>query len=368
MKLIIIVIALVIALVVAYGVSTFINEKKAEPQVQVLSAPPAQIQQKVEKVNIYVAQRDIPIGTIITANDYDIKPREQHLLPPGAMVYGGKDTPKIDGMIVRSPIMKDEPLLSSKLRNPNDPTYIAGQLGQGMRAVTIPVNMTSSIAGFVAPGDRVDILFSFELSKSSVQGADISSTKGGNADNKIAFTEIILPNARILAVDKRVTDDPPNPQNKDNQPPPIPSSVTLEVNQRDAQKLKLAQKMGELTMVLRSVKDKDSYDMVRPTAEQDLTRILPPAYFPVLFDSDAAYDFGVVDLYGSTLSEASRRNAGVITLDPKTGRMTKKGGDSGMPETGKQMDTSASGPKENPQMSVNLYRGVQLEKVEVNKP
>jgi Flp pilus assembly protein CpaB len=363
MKLIIIVIALVIALVVAFGVSSILTEDKKPAEGKVLASAPTNTETKVERVNIYVAQRDIPIGSVISATDYDIKPWPQHLLPPGAMIYGGGDEQKIDGMITRTPIVKDEPLLASKLRNPNDPSYIAGQLGEGMRAITVPANLTSSVAGFIAPGDKVDVLFTFELIKSAIQGSDISSTKSSGDDRNIAFSEILLPNVMVLAVDARVTDGPA-PGQKEGERPPVPTSVTLAVNQRDAQKLKLAQKMGELTMVLRSVKDKDSYDIIRPTAEQDLTRIMPPAYFPVLFDSDAAYDFGVVDLYGSTLSEAAQRGAGVITIDPLTGKLKRKNGESGLPLNGKEPEMA----KENPRLSVNVYRGVQLEKVEVNKP
>ncbi len=367
MKLIIIVIALVIALMVAFGVSSFVNGKKTEPQVQVLSSAPTVSANapKPQRTEVYVAARDLPIGTVLAPNDFTSLSLNSQLLPPGAIVYGGKDTPTIEGMITRTSIQKDKPLLSSQLRNPNDPTYIAGQLGEGMRAITVPVNLTSSVAGFIAPGDKVDVLFTFELIKSAVQGGDVTGTKSNSPDRNLAFTEILLPNVRVLAVDTRVSAEPTPQQAKDNQPPPIPTSVTVEVNQRDAQKLKLAQKTGELSMVLRSVKDRDSYELVRPTAEQDLTRILPPAYFPVLYDSDATYDFGVVDLYGSTLNEASRRNAGVITIDAKTGKMSKKGGETAMPDTGKKVDDGAA---KNPQMSVNVYRGIQLEKVEVNKP
>lgn len=365
MKLLIIVGALVIALIFAFGVTTILsNDDQPQQQPVVLQAPPTMAEPKVEKVQIFVAQKDIPIGAVIQQTDYDIKPWPQHLLPPGAMIFGGDTSPKIEGMIARTPIVKDEPLLLSKLRNPNDPSYIVGQLGEGMRAITIPTNLTSSIAGFIAPGDKVDVIFTFELVKSAVQGGDVSATKGSGEDRNVSFTEVLLPNVKVLAVDTRVTAAAPVNQ-QEGQPTPIPGSVTLEVTQRDAQKLKLAQKMGELTLVLRSVKDKDSFDMVRPTAEQDLTRILPPAYFPVLFDSDAAYDFGVVNLYGSNLSEARAKSAGVITIDSKTGKLVKKDGGSDEVTTSSEQSTAQ---QESPQMSVNVYRGIQLEKVEVTRP
>ena len=340
MRLIIIVVALVVALLVAFAVSGIFNEEQPAPQPQVLQAPPAQPEQKIEKVNIYVAQRDISIGSTLTAADYDIKPWPSHLLPPGALVYGDKNI-KLDGMITATPIVKDEPLLLSKLRNPNDPSFISGQLKEGMRAVTISVSMVDSVAGFVQPGDKVDILFTFDLAQGAIEGSDVTSTqqstKGAEKTGNVTFSEVIMPNVKVLAVDQRVTAG----QQVEGQPV-VPSSVTLEVNQRAAQKLRLAEKMGKISLVLRSIKDKDNFDRVRPTAEQDLTRILPPAYFPALFDSDAAYDFSVVDLYGNTLSGVA-------------GKDKSKNGD----EAKKDPD---------PFVDVNIYRGTQLEKVEVKRP
>jgi Flp pilus assembly protein CpaB len=143
-----------------------------------------------------------------------------------------------------------------------------------------------------------------------------------------------MPNVKVIAVDQRVT--------ASQEGTLVPSSVTLEVNQRAAQKLKVAEKMGKLSLVLRSIKDKDNFDRVRPTAEQDLTRILPPAYFPALFDSDAAYDFSVVDLYGSALSDVRAKD--------KTKNQDEK-----------QKDLD-------PFVDVNVYRGTELEKVEVKRP
>jgi pilus assembly protein CpaB len=341
MRLIIIVVALVVALLIAFAVSGIFNQEQPQPEPQVLQTAPVQPEQKIEKVNIYVAQRDIPIGSVLSAADYDIKPWPSHLLPPGALLYGDAKI-RLDGMITATPIVKNEPLLLAKLRNPNDPSFIAGQLKEGMRAVTISVNMIDSVAGFVQPGDKVDVMFTFDLVQNAIEGSDVTSTqqgsRGGDKQGNVSFSEVIMPNVKVLAVDQRVV---AGGAQKDGQPA-VPSSVTLEVNQRAAQKLKLADKMGKLSLVLRSIKDKDNFDRVRPTAEQDLTRILPPAYFPALFDSDAAYDFSVVDLYGNTLSDIA----------------------------GKEKLKADGKEKENadPFVDVNIYRGTQLEKVEVKRP
>jgi pilus assembly protein CpaB len=332
MRLTVIIAALVIALLVVFGIGGFFGNKKQEPAPIVLDNAPQPVQTEQTQVNVYVARQDIPVGTVLNSGLYDIKPVASYLIPPGAIKVNDPTQAKIDDMITSTPIVANQPILIGMLRNPNDPSFIAGQLGEGMRAVSISVGMTESIAGFVAPGDKVDILYTHNLSVGSVETGVIKSPKAGIADENqvraqdVAVAEILMPNIKVLAVDKRVSSAGSEAEGL------IPTSVTLEVNQRDAQKLRLAEKMGKLSLALRSVKDKDRYDIVRPTAEQDLTRTMPPAYFPALFDSDAPYDFKMVDLYGGS-------------------------------ETGAVSAKRPNSEKEN----IKVYRGSALEKVEVKK-
>ena len=325
MKLTVIIGALVIALFAVLALGNFFGDKKPEREV-VLTQAPQPVQGQIAQRNILVARKDIQIGTQMTPALYDIKPIAQQLIPPGAVVADDPNQVKIDGMVTNASIVANQPILTSMLRNPNDPSYIAGQLGEGMRAVTIPVGLTESLGGLVNPGDKVDVLYSHNVSTYNVDTASLKSVKtdsdeAGKTAN-VNISEVLIPNLKIIAVDKRLTAG----TNADQQQQ-IPQSVTLEVNLRDAQKLQLAAKMGKLSLALRSVKDKDKFDIVRPTAEQDLSRTMPPAYFANLYDSDATYDFSVIDPYSS-----------------------------GSPELG-------AGPRG----KIKLYRGSQLQEVEVKK-
>ena len=277
--------------------------------MQAPSAPAAQTIQQ----NILVAKQDIPIGTPLDETMYDVKPYDQQLIPMGAVNADDPATANVKGLITNTSIVTNQPILSSMLRNPNDPGYIAGQLGEGMRAVTISVGLTESIAGLVEPGDKVDVLYTHNISSYNLDAAKVRSLKSTDEPSEetanVDFTEVLIPNLKILAVDKRVGAAPADQQGN------VPQSVTLEVNLRDAQKLSLAQKVGKLSLALRSIKDKDKYDIVRPTAEQDLSRTLPPAYFSNLYDSDATYDFGVVDPYSAGgPSISSKKSDGKIKL------------------------------------------------------
>lgn len=331
MKLIITIVALVIALLVAFAVSGVLTEeKKAEP---VKVRPTQTVQTKEPETDIYIASRDIAIGQEITSSDFETaKWPSRRVL--GGFLTADQGSDALLGFTTSAPIVKGEPIFTSKLRNPNDPSFLSGQLGENMRAITISVNLIDSVAGFVAPGDAVDVLFTFDIDKTALDTGDITAT-GGEEENRIAISEVLLANVKILAVDRRVTNS-----NADGSIPPAPSSVTVAVNQRDAQKLKVAENVGRLSLALRSLADAGKTDIPRPSAESDTTRLLPPAYFPALFDSDAPYDYNVIDLYGR---------------------------DSGASAAPADEDATIGQPKESEFMNVEIYRGVDLQSVEVNR-
>ena len=93
--------------------------------------------------------------------------------------------------------------------------------------------------------------------------------------NRYKVTEILLPNAKVLAVNQKAAVE-------GNQQASVPSSVSLEVTQHDAQKLRLGESVGRLSLVLRSLGDKETYARGRPVGVDDLSRTSPPSYLPVL--------------------------------------------------------------------------------------
>ncbi|TIP32925.1 MAG: Flp pilus assembly protein CpaB, partial [Mesorhizobium sp.] len=106
---------------------------------------------------------------------------------------------------------------------------LSAVLDEGMKAVSIRVNDVLGVAGFVFPGDRVDVLLSRTVRDSD--GADKS------------FVDVLLQSVKVLAVDQ-VAD-----ATKDN--PTVVKAVTVEVSTKDAQKLTLAAGAGQLSLALR---------------------------------------------------------------------------------------------------------------------
>jgi pilus assembly protein CpaB len=234
-------------------------------------APAAQVAQQpqIKSVNIYVAATNIPIGTSITKEMIASQPWPEHLALPGFIILK-EGAPPVEGMVARAPFQQNEPIISSKLANPNDPNFLAGELPKGMRVVTIPVNEVDGIAGFVFPGDHVDIIYTHD-----VQKWETPPPSGGDNAPRVAtkvkatVTETLLTNVKVLAVDQRASGEGATDKNGKLV---IPRSASLMVSQADAQRVRLAQKTGTVGLVLRALADKEEVDPLLVTTGQDVTQ------------------------------------------------------------------------------------------------
>jgi pilus assembly protein CpaB len=249
---------------------------------------PQTVVQEAPKVMIYTAKQDIPIGTTVKKEMLDLEDYPKNLLLEG-MVQGEPNTPTdIVNMVARSPFMKGEPIFMSKLGNERDPGFLAAALPKGMRLVTIAVDTVSGVGNLVYPGDRVDVIITHDvvLDKFKSSSSDVPAANKAAVEDvkKDPVTEVLLSNVKILAVNQK-------PIIHGNDPPQPLSNVSIEVSSVDAQKLRLTENgNGRLSLALRSLKDKDENELARPTGLSDLSRLTPPAYFPVLYDNGLKAD------------------------------------------------------------------------------
>jgi Flp pilus assembly protein CpaB len=127
--------------------------------------------------------------------------------------------------VVLTPIEANEPVLASKITGSGQRATLSALLQDGMKAVTIRVNDVEGVAGFVLPGDRVDVVLTRQQ------------------DKNLAATDVVLQNVRVLAVDQ-VADERTDK-------PSLAKAITLEVEVTAAQKLALAATVGTLSLALR---------------------------------------------------------------------------------------------------------------------
>ncbi|ART83647.1 Flp pilus assembly protein CpaB [Oceanisphaera profunda] len=203
-------------------------------------------QQQVQKVTVdegtalsqvVVASRDMSPGINIDASFVELKEIDARLVPPGALLTLEEAT----GMAVKNNLYRGDVLRLERLTPIGQGSTLSVLLEPGMRAVTVRVNDVIGVAGFLLPGNRVDIL---------------------STDN--SMTRTVLTNLKVLAVDQT--------QHTDENRPKLVRAVTLEVDPEQAERLVNASANGQIQLALRNPNDKPE--------SAEITAALPPQSAP----------------------------------------------------------------------------------------
>lgn len=191
------------------------------------------VEEKVETRPVVVAKVDVTRGHMLTEDLLEVRPWPTGLCPPTTF----EKTEDCIERAVLSPLVAGEPVLAGKVADKNSGRGLAALIPPGMRAYTIQTSrVASSVAGFILPGNRVDVLL-------TLRGGDAKETGGGS-------TVTLLQAVEILAVNQNL--DAPA-ENKHT--PKSSSSVTLLISPDQATVLDLGQNMGTLTLSLRNPVD-----------------------------------------------------------------------------------------------------------------
>ncbi len=206
------------------------------------SAPSAEAKSEEPKgPKVLVSQRALPVGTIITADAVKFQQWPKDMVNNAYFVDGEANVEKLLGTVVRYPVTAGEPLTQGALVAPGDRGFLAAALGPGMRAVTVPTSANTGVAGFIFPGDRVDIVLT-QTVKSDGQGQALKAA------------ETILRNVRVLATDQSTETETVEGKTKVRKF----RNVTMEVTPKIAEKIAVSQTIGTLSLVLRSIADNQS--------------------------------------------------------------------------------------------------------------
>jgi pilus assembly protein CpaB len=230
-----------VALLVGALVIAVITAVMAKNMFTGAGAPQAAAAQAVPTgPKILVARKALPVGTIIDQESLAFQAWPKELVQNAYYTEGAPDSDisKLIGTVVRNPITAGQPVTKGALVGPNDRGFLAAALTPGMRAVTVPVSKTTGGSGFIFPGDRVDMVLTQDV-------------VGGGDGPPLKVSETIVRNLRVLATDQRF-------DSKDEEGKTVikeSTSVTLEATPRIAEKIAVAQNMGQLSLALRSIAD-----------------------------------------------------------------------------------------------------------------
>jgi pilus assembly protein CpaB len=243
-----VVLALGSGLAATVGVHAWLDQQAARARLE------ARPLQQIPMTRIVVAREDLAFGAEVA------RPKLQEVEWPAANVPEGvyKSIGEIfteqQSRVVLEALRAKEPVLRGKISGPGQRAGLASMLTKGMKAVSIRVNEVIGVGGFVLPGDRVDVLLTREIK--------LEKTKDQTANAPVAYTDLLIENMRVLAIDQVA--DPKTAV------PKIGRTVTVEASIENAQRLTLAATVGTLSLILREVSTVEPQSDVRRVDVADL--------------------------------------------------------------------------------------------------
>jgi pilus assembly protein CpaB len=231
---IMIAVAAVFGLLAVFVAQSWLNSQ-AEARLKSMEA------QKVKPTatsTLVVASKALRFGNELSESSLREMPWPVDAIPQG----GFRSIQEMLGQgkrVVLTAIEANEPVLASKITGQGQRATLSAMLGDGRKAATIRVNDIDGVAGFVLPGDRVDVMLSRQIEKNN------------------AINDVVLKNVKVLAIDQLADERSDKPS--------VVKAVTLDVDIAGAQKLALASQIGTLALALRKAGDAE------PTASRLIT-------------------------------------------------------------------------------------------------
>jgi pilus assembly protein CpaB len=232
-------ILLIVAGIVALGTMIVAKSLMAPTQQQ----PVQEVQ--ASTTQILAATRNMPTGTILRDSDMKWTPWPAEADTSQLYVKSKDDMGRLVGGVLRDAVREDEPILMGHVVQPHEHGFLAVVLEPGKRAMTIALTPSAEVAGFIFPGDHVDVILTHSFSRQ-----DVSSL------TERRVSETVLTDVRVLALDQKSDDLTTDPK--------VAQLATLEVSPKQAEKLALASDIvgipgaggggrGTLSLALRSL-------------------------------------------------------------------------------------------------------------------
>ena len=249
-----------VALIVAAGLAFFARSLMAP------KAAPSQQQAVVQKeaaVEILVANDRIGTGEFIKPEGLGWRPWPKSALDERFITKEHFKETDVVGAVPRQVLEKGDPILASKIIKPGEGGFLAAVLQPGMRAVSVNVNRATGNAGLIMPGDKVDLLLTQKIP--SEMGRERFAG------------ETVLQGIRVIAIDQTL-----DTQDK----AVIAQTTTLELTPKDAEKVLVAEQMGQLSLSLRSLAVDDpnggqGANPSAPTWDREVSKVVVRAPAPI---------------------------------------------------------------------------------------
>lgn len=212
-----------------YFVQGWLSSERAA--IEAMRQKPAEVK---PETFVLVAKTGLPAGVFIKPDHLRWQAWPEKNLASEYFVKGKVNLNQFTGAVVRRGIAPGEPISDGRLVKSGERGFLAAVLTPGMRAISVPVNATTGIAGMVFPGDRVDMLLTTQTKRTV-----------GKETRVLRASETVLTGIRILAVDQKTADQGNTPK--------LAKTATIEVTPKQAEIIAVAAEVGRLSLTLRSL-------------------------------------------------------------------------------------------------------------------
>lgn len=258
--------ALVALAIVSAGMTFFLAKTWIDSQRdKLISEAEKNKPEMTESVNILIAKQNLPSGLIMQPGHVEWQAWPEDGVAKSYILEGRDMLADVLGAVVRGGIIVGEPITAGRVIKRGARGFMAAVLRPGMRAVSVRMKPDTSVSGFIKPGDRIDLLVTH-------------SVVPAQSANPIRHTvvETILSDLKVIAID----------QSSDDQgtAPLIFGTVTFEVTSKQAEIVTVAKRIGQLSMILRSLADPNvkanqaarRKNRRTTTWDSHASRVLPP--------------------------------------------------------------------------------------------
>jgi pilus assembly protein CpaB len=234
------------------GFAVYMAQNYIQGYQSALAKEKAARKPEIETVEVFVMARGMEYGDTLTEKDVKKVKYPKGSLPEGVFTSAETLFPENDDRkrIILRKLEPMEPLLAAKVTMPGEDAGLQSRLEKGMRAFAIKVDVASGVAGFLRPGDRVDVYWTGRVKGS---GGEI-----GNDD----ITKLIQANINLIAIDQTA--------NQDFETSRVARTVTVAVKPHQVAALAQAQSTGSLSLALVGAQD----DTVAEAIEVDQRSLL----------------------------------------------------------------------------------------------
>ncbi|APX21865.1 MAG: Flp pilus assembly protein CpaB [Rhodobacteraceae bacterium] len=199
--------------------------------------------QVVPTQQIYVANRKLNHGHVLTREDVRLAPWPTEILPKG--IFDAKTPLFAEGAeprVVMQAMDRFDAVLASRVSEPGGDAGLTSRLDKGQRAFAIKVDVATGVSGFLRPGDRVDIYWTGRM-----PGGDPNLPRGD-------VTRLIQTGVRLIAIDQASVISSSSPT--------IARTVTVAVSPQQVAGLAQAQSTGRLSLSLMAADDETVADVI----------------------------------------------------------------------------------------------------------